>query len=66
MPPAYNKPTPTPKPKPKVTPGPHTPAPKKPKLYTGGGTLEFKPFGSGNSAMTGGFLGGGGGPMGLL
>ena len=65
MPPsAFANPTPTPKLK--LTPKPK-PTPKPKKLYVGGGGMpEYKPVGSGNSAMTGGFIGGGGGPMGLL
>lgn len=57
----------TPTPTPTATPKP-TPTPAKPKkLYIGNGNLNgFTPTGSGNSAMIGGFLGGGSGNFGVL
>ena len=56
----------TPSPTPKATSKP-APTPKPKKLYVGTGSMNgFTPTGSGNSAMTGGFLGGGGGNYGVL
>jgi hypothetical protein len=60
----FGPPTPKPTPTKTSTPKP-TPSPKK--LYVGkGGMPEYRPVGSGNSAMIGGFMGGGGGPFGML
>ena len=59
---AFANPTPTPKPT-------KTPTPKKSRT-PGGLSIpkesKYNPGGSGNSAMVGGFLGGGGGPFGML